>query len=86
MTRIEELRKKFRPQPIEEPKYEKTLEEALAPYLEDFKDYSKSDLMALGGQACGCMGPQNGNPLCHCGLIAKAQEILLDKWYKENMK
>lgn len=62
----------------------KTVEEAIQPYIERYKHLNKQELMSMGGGDCGCMGPMGDNPLCRCKLAAKAQEFLLDKWYREN--
>jgi hypothetical protein len=85
MSRLEELRKKHRPQPhlVIDPNL-LTVEDAIRPFLERFKDYDKGQLMNLGGGACCCSGPAKNMPLCHCALILKAQEILLDEWYVKN--
>lgn len=93
MTRLEELRAKYGKTVLSEWEQREQarlakcipLEEAIKPYVEEFQHMSKEQLMSLGGNACCCLGPDDDKPLCPCRLVAKAQEFLLDKWYRENM-
>ena len=86
MTRLEELRRKFRPEPEKEKVVMISVEEAVAPLLKEWKHLTKGELLNMsGGGACCCTGPSSPEiPLCPCALNVKAREILLDEWYRKN--
>lgn len=59
----------------------KSDDEAFAPYVADFKKkvdkfgFESAFLMACGGHACGCMGPRDGDPYCHCEMVARTAKM-----------
>lgn len=59
----------------------KTDEEAFAPYIASFKaavekhGFEAAFLNACGGHACGCMGPRDGNPYCHCEMLSRTAKM-----------
>ena len=59
----------------------KTDEEAFAPYIAEFKadveehGFELAFLNACGSYACGCMGPRDGNPYCHCEMITRTAKM-----------
>lgn len=55
----------------------KSTEEAFEPFIERFNEdvskygFKSTFLSWSNPGACGCMGPRDGNPYCHCEMLCK---------------